>query len=98
MRRASGLADCGLPAQVVPVPAHIRRECKTSNESEALMYTDEQIHRDLERYLNEARRMRSEYLASLFGTAFGYLTGRLKAMVQRLRQSKMPGKGSFARR
>lgn len=70
-----------------------------NNESEVgHMYTDEQIPRDPQRYLDEARRMRSAYLASLLRRAYGYLTGGLTAMAQRLRQSKMPGKGSLVRR
>lgn len=44
------------------------------------MYTDEQIPRELERYMAQARRMRSEYLAGLFRRGFAALARAVRNM------------------
>jgi hypothetical protein len=46
------------------------------------MYTDEQVPRELERYLQQARKMRSEYLAGLVRQGLGALSRALRKAIR----------------
>lgn len=61
------------------------------------MYTDEQVPRELERYLAEARRMRSEYIASLIRNAYAATKRAFRRALRRLQRPKI-AKEVFARR
>lgn len=61
------------------------------------MYTDEQVTRGLEHHLAEARRMRSEYIASLICNAYAAAKRAFRRALRRLQRPRI-AKGVFARR
>jgi len=54
------------------------------------MYTDEQIPRDLEHYMRQARKMRSEYLATLLRDAFAAVRRSLRVTVRTRSGKELP--------
>lgn len=59
------------------------------------MYTDHQIPRELEHYLREARKMRSQYIGGLLRKGFDALSRTLR---RTMRQARISAKGTFAQR
>lgn len=62
------------------------------------MYTVEPLPRELERYVREAHRMRSEYIASLLKKGIAAVYRVLRGRARRRVEREVPVGGSFARR
>jgi hypothetical protein len=60
------------------------------------MNTDEQMPRELERYLHQARNMRSEYVANLLRQAVSALSRALRKATRSDVQARPSGKHTFA--
>jgi hypothetical protein len=62
------------------------------------MYTDDQIPRELEHYMQRARRMRSQYIAGLLRKGFAALSRAVRKAARRETRAESSAKHTFAER